>query len=232
MTPANGAIRVWGIIPAAGLGRRMGLPKQTLRYRDSTIGGSVMRTLLDAGLDGVVVVTRTDLVDALDLPNDPKVEIAVNDDAHSEMIDSIRIGLARLVGEGVGDIQSTECARASDDPAPTAAPPHSLFAIRPLPFKTDGVLVVPADMPALTAQTCRTCVAAFITDPKRIVIATHEGKRGHPIIFPLALREAINNLEGGLRVLPRIHADRVFLVEVVDPGAFHDIDTPEDFEQA
>lgn len=197
MTSPETAVRVWGVIPAAGMSRRMGRPKQTLPYRDSTVVGTVTRTLLDSGLDAVVVVTRTGLVNALDLPDDARVLVAVNGDADSEMIDSIRIGLAGLTS----------------------------------PRDTDGVLVVPADMPALTADSCRKCIAAFSADPQRIVIATHAGRRGHPIIFPFALRATVDTLEDGLRGLPCIHPDRVHLVETSDAGAVGDIDTREDYDR-
>ena len=87
MTPMEERMHVWGIVPAAGMSRRMGRTKQSLPHRDSTIVGVIVRTLLDAGLRGLVVVTRTDLVTALDLPNDPRLDVAINDDAESEMVD-------------------------------------------------------------------------------------------------------------------------------------------------
>lgn len=67
-----------------------------LSYRGSTLAARVTHTLLDAGVSGLVVVTRTELVGRLQLPDDPRVHVAINDDADSEMIDSIRIGLGTL----------------------------------------------------------------------------------------------------------------------------------------
>ncbi|UCC30699.1 MAG: nucleotidyltransferase family protein [Phycisphaerales bacterium] len=200
-------VRIWGIIPAAGIGRRIGRPKQALPYAGSTIVGTVTRTLLDAGVTGVVVVTRNDLVKRLDLPDDDRVGIAINDDADSEMIDSIRIALAGLAGA------------------------HLPLGVGKSPSPADGVLVVPADMPTITADACRKCMAAFITDPRRIVIATYQGLRGHPIIFPLSLRPTVDSLTQGLRQLARIHPDRVRLVETGEPGVTEDIDTLEDYER-
>lgn len=206
MTVSDSAVRVWGLIPAAGLGRRMGGPKQTLRYRGSTMVSTVTRTLLEADLAGVIVVTRTELIVASDLPDDPRVTTVVNDDADSEMIDSVRIGLAALARLGAS-------------------------AATGVPVETDGVLVVPADMPAITAATCRTCMVAFTVEPTRIVIATYNDHRGHPIIFPLALRGTIDRLEGGLRSLPGQYPARVCLVEVNDPGVLRDADTMDDFHR-
>ena len=198
MTQPKETTTVWGIVPAAGMSRRMGQVKQTLHFGGSTITGTVTRTLLEAEAGGVVVVTRRQLAEQLQLPADPRVLVAVNDDAESEMIDSIRVGLAVLN--------------------------------RLHPGTRDGVLVVPADMPALRSQSCRACVGAYLADPDRIVIATHGGRRGHPIIFPLTMRGAVAGLEGGLRMLPRMHPERVFLVEVDDPGVDRDIDTAEDYQ--
>ncbi|MEK7328911.1 MAG: NTP transferase domain-containing protein, partial [Chloroflexota bacterium] len=96
MIPNAPITPVYGIVPAAGLGRRMGRPKQTLPYWGSTITGRVVRTLLDAELDAVEVVPRSELVARLDLPSDKRLSVAVNDNASSQMIDSIRIGLSVL----------------------------------------------------------------------------------------------------------------------------------------
>ena len=206
-TSQDRPVGIWGIIPAAGMSRRIGRPKQALPYAGSTIVGTVARTLLDAGVTGVVVVTRNDLVKRLDLPDDERVGTTINDDTDSEMIDSIRIGLAGLAGA------------------------HSPLDVGQSPSPADGVLVVPADMPTVTADACRACMAAFITDPRRIVIATYQGVRGHPIIFPLSLWPTIDSLTQGLRQLARIHPDRVRLVETGEPGVTEDIDTPEDYER-
>ena len=199
MTTADRTVRVWGIVPAAGVGRRMGRSKQALPYRDSTLTSTVVRTLLSSGVNGIVVVTRTSLLEALELPDDPRVEIALNDNDTSQMIDSVRIGLAGLGNE----------------------PPSS----------TDGILVVPADMPSLLADTCRRCMDAYVRDPGRIIIATCEARRGHPIIFPFSMGSAVDRLDGGLNELPKQFPERVTLVEVDDPGTLVDVDTPADYDQ-
>ena len=48
MTNPDSQLRVWGIIPAAGMSRRMGRTKQSLPFGGSTIAGTVTRILLDA----------------------------------------------------------------------------------------------------------------------------------------------------------------------------------------
>ncbi len=206
-------VRIWAIVPAAGLGRRMGGPKQTLSYRGSTLAGTVTRTLLAGGVDSLVVVTRAPLVSKLELPDDARVRIAFNDNDAAEMIDSVRIGLTTLVDEQDRNCEGTTANSGIDSAsAPT------------------GVLVVPADMPTVSVDTCRKCISAYEADPQRIVIATHAGRRGHPILFPLSLRAALDRLSGGLNELPRQSPERVHLVEVDDPGATRDVDALTDYE--
>ena len=218
MTSCTHQSRAWGIIPAAGLSRRMGRPKQTMRFGDFTIVGAVARTLLEAGLDGIVVVTRSQLLDGLGLPEDARVTTAINDAANTEMIDSVRIGLAGLAE---GHLHR----RTADENTNEIADLHQSA------LSADGVLVVPADMPKLTARSCRKCVAAFKDGPQRIVIATYRGKRGHPIVFPLGLRSSVDKLAQGLRELARVHPDRVHLVEVSDAGVTQDIDTFDEYKR-
>ncbi len=214
MTPAQSEVQIWGILPAAGMSRRMGRPKLTLPHENTTIAGSVARTLLDAGAGeagltrcagGLVVVTRTELIDDLELPTDSRLHVVINDDAESEMIDSVRMGLRWIA------VHLAETAERSAVPV--------------------GVLVVPADMPTISAEVCRQCMAAFLDDAQRIVIARHAGQGGHPIVFPLSLRDVVDQLDGGLRELPRTCSERVFFVETGEPGVVHDVDTPGDYQQ-
>ena len=207
----------------------MGRAKQALPYRGSTLVGTVTRTLLEAGVDSLVVVTRTALVSELELPDDARVRIAFNDNDAAEMVDSIRIGLTALVdeqdcGREVAMANNeTNSARSTADPPSPIADPDSVFA-------PTGVLVIPADMPTLSVDTCRKCISAYEADSRRIVIATHTARRGHPIIFSLSLRAALDHLSGGLNELPRQNPERVHLVEVDDPGATRDVDAVADYE--
>jgi molybdenum cofactor cytidylyltransferase len=171
--------------------------------------GSVVRTLLDAGLDAVVVVTRSELVTRLGLPIDKRLSVAANDDAASQMIDSIRIGLSALFDNCAAPSGAEE-----DKPSPVDR-------------ATDctGILVVPGDMPGLAVATCRLCAETFCREPTKIIVATHTGRRGHPLIFPATLRSVVHQLDGGLNALLDLHRDRVRLVETGDPAALEDVDT-------
>lgn len=199
MIPPTAMAAVWAVVPAAGVGRRMGWPKQTLPLEGGTLAARVTRTLLEAGADGVVVVTRGELVAALLLPQDARIAIALNDRADSEMIDSVRVGW-KAAG--------------------------ALFR----PQVADGVLVVPADMPHLSIAACRACIQSYRQTPERVIVATHAGKRGHPLILPWTLRPRVEALHGGLNGLLR-HGN--LPVHEVETGAeaVGDVDTWSDYER-
>jgi molybdenum cofactor cytidylyltransferase len=88
---------IGAVVLAAGLSRRMGRPKMTLPWRDTTVIGRVVSVLLDANLDEVLVVTggaRNDVENALvGVP----VNIIFNPDfGNGEMMQSLRVGLSAL----------------------------------------------------------------------------------------------------------------------------------------
>ena len=100
--------------------------------------------------------------------------------------------------------------------------------IAALPPGLDGVLILPADMPEITAEDIRTACAAF--GGKRPLRATSaDGVAGHPVLFPARLFPDLLRLggdSGAKDLLKREGFDRVPL-----PGrhALTDLDTPEDW---
>ncbi len=98
---------------------------------------------------------------------------------------------------------------------------------------SDGFLILPADQPGIGVADIDRCIAEFLTDTTRIVIATHGERRGHPLIFPFSLESFVRSVacDGGLNALPRTHADRVVTVPCGSPGVIRDIDTPDDYEK-
>jgi len=88
---------IGAVVLAAGLSQRMGRPKMTLPWQDTTVIGRVVSVLLDASLDDVLVVTggaRNDVENALaGMP----VNIIFNPGFdNGEMMQSLRIGLSAL----------------------------------------------------------------------------------------------------------------------------------------
>ena len=85
------------IVLAAGLSRRMGRPKLSLPWRDTTVIGQVVAVLSAAGVDEILVVTggaRQEIENALSATS-ARLVFNLRFEA-SEMIDSLQVGLAQL----------------------------------------------------------------------------------------------------------------------------------------
>lgn len=92
----------------------------------------------------------------------------------------------------------------------------------------DGVLVLLADMPEISAVLCDRLIAVFSQDPSvEAVLPAHEGRRGNPVLLGRSLfgaLEALSGDEGARRILAT--ATRVLEVPVTDDTVTLDIDTP------
>lgn len=93
-----------------------------------------------------------------------------------------------------------------------------------------GVVIALCDHPLVSPQTVALLARLHGEDQQTIIIPVHEGKKGHPCLFP---RPLLDELQGPstLRDLLRNHSQRVRLVEVSDQGVLLDMDTPEDYKQ-
>jgi CTP:molybdopterin cytidylyltransferase MocA len=94
------------------------------------------------------------------------------------------------------------------------------------------ILLHPADHPAVTPATVARIVRAA-DDHDGVVIPTHGGRGGHPVLVPAAVAEDVvsSPITGGLREYWREHPDRVHRVEFPDaPELTLDLDTPEDYD--
>lgn len=101
-------------------------------------------------------------------------------------------------------------------------------------FSADAILVWPVDVPLVTAPLVRALVQRAHAGPEPIVRATSHGRHGHPVIFK---REVFAELRAtdpsvGARAVVRADASRVANVDVGDPAAMLDVDTPEDYHRA
>jgi molybdenum cofactor cytidylyltransferase len=95
--------------------------------------------------------------------------------------------------------------------------------------EVDAAFVVLADMPFTTAENLNRIVAAYAPDEGAlIVVPTHQGKRGNPVLWSrrfFADLMAVSGDTGG-RHLIGAHADHVVEVEI-GPSVLLDLDTPE-----
>ena len=96
----------------------------------------------------------------------------------------------------------------------------------------EAVLVALGDQPSITAELIDAMVAVYASG--RIVVPTHAGRRGHPLLLSSQYRHEILNSFGntGLRGLLQAHPEAVFEFPVSDPMVLSDVDYPEDYRRA
>jgi len=96
-----------------------------------------------------------------------------------------------------------------------------------------GAFVVAlGDQPRLRARDIRRLVARWRRSRRGIAIATHQGKRGHPVLLDSGYRDRILALSDNQTLRDLIHsqAEDVVEVECASDAVIRDIDTQEDYE--
>jgi len=188
---------------AAGESSRMGTAKALLDAGGVTFAGRLVQTLADAGCDPVVVVAaaRTGGVAAEAARSGAR--LVVNPDGAGGQIGSLRAGLSWLAQR--------------DDPAA-------------------AVVFTPVDNPGVAAATVRALIAAWDTARAArtaIVLPRCGNRRGHPVLADMSIAHEFHEpgLPEGARTVVRRDPGRVVEVEVADPGAVEDIDTPERYRR-
>ena len=99
-----------------------------------------------------------------------------------------------------------------------------------VPEGAGGALVALGDMPQITAAHLDRLIAAFAAERgAAIIVPTHAGKRGNPVLWPATYFAEISQLEGdaGAKRLLEAHADHILEVDLGTAAIFADIDTPE-----
>ena len=107
--------------------------------------------------------------------------------------------------------------------------------IRAVPAGCDGALVLLGDMPQITGAHLDRLIAAFAAEPgAAIIVPTHEGRRGNPVLWPRARFAEMLQLEGdaGAKRLMAAHAGDVREVDLGTDAIFADVDTPEELVRA
>lgn len=98
----------------------------------------------------------------------------------------------------------------------------------------DGALFLLADMPRVSSHVIDRLIAAYSpADDREIVVPTHGGRRGNPVLWGRRLFAELSALTGdagGRRLLDR-HPAALVEVDVGTPAIFLDIDTPEALDQ-
>jgi molybdenum cofactor cytidylyltransferase len=170
--------------------------------------GSVDKLLLPA--DGMPMVRRSAL-----LYLDMGMHLTVVTGSDDRAVSAALAGLAvRLVANPHADSGQHTSVRAGLAAAPLMAP---------------GVIIALADQPLLTSADIGALVAAFIaTDGARICVPRHGGKRGNPVIFPLALARKLRETGMAPRAFIDAHPETIGWFDATNDHFNRDVDTPAD----
>lgn len=105
--------------------------------------------------------------------------------------------------------------------------------VRILEKDASGAMLILADQPFLTSSVIDRLLAAFDTEPERIVAALIRGRRSNPVIFPAALFSELEEIQGdvGGRYVLRQHENIVVGIEMGDQYDDEDLDTTEDLQR-
>lgn len=99
--------------------------------------------------------------------------------------------------------------------------------------ESEAAVVSLVDHPMVSSATIKAVIDSFRTAPIPIVIASYQGKRGHPVLFSSHVYGEIlaAPLDQGAKVVVRKDPGRVREIPLDDPGILADIDTPEDYRR-
>jgi molybdenum cofactor cytidylyltransferase len=108
-----------------------------------------------------------------------------------------------------------------------------MVGIGALSPESEAAVVNLVDHPMVSTETIKAVIDSFRTAPLPIVIASYEGKRGHPVLFSSQVYGEIfaAPLDQGAKVVVRKDPARVREIPLDDPGILADIDTPEEYRR-
>ncbi|ATU91356.1 NTP transferase domain-containing protein [Phyllobacterium zundukense] len=107
-------------------------------------------------------------------------------------------------------------------------------AIRHVPSSADGMMMLLADMPALSPSDLKSMINRFQnTGGQSVVRATFQGKRGNPVILPRLLFDEVFTLAGDVGARHLIERGDIPVIDVeLGEAAVIDVDTPDMLNRA
>jgi len=99
--------------------------------------------------------------------------------------------------------------------------------------QTGAALIILGDQPFVRPQTLHQIMAGYHRSGAQIVIPSHQGKRGNPVLLSRSVFPEVMALEGdtGCRAIFPNHLDAILKLEVEDPGILLDIDNQDDYDR-
>ena len=191
--------RLEAIVLAGGAGRRFGGGKLLAPWRHGLLIEAALDCAFAAPARSVILVTGAD-ADVMPVA----LEYALREGEASRL----RIVHAQDHAEGMG---------------------ASLRAgVAALPDDADGVFVFLGDMPLIPPDVPPR-LAKALGDGAPAAAPSHDGKRGHPVLFGAQLFPALRTATGdeGARAALKALGDHLALIPTNDPGVLFDVDTPD-----
>ncbi len=110
---------------------------------------------------------------------------------------------------------------------------HAVLRSLP-PGLTEGLLLCPVDHPLISSHLVGLLIEKFDTTGKAIAIPTHNGRRGHPVIFRCSLYEELlaASLEVGARQVVWAHVQDVAEVATEEEGILLNLNDPDTLMRA
>ena len=107
---------------------------------------------------------------------------------------------------------------------------ESFQAYRRIRASDAAVMVIPADMPAITAEDMRQLLGAWAADSALVHRgATSSGVAGHPVVLPARLAKKFGELSGDKGAASLFQNEAPVLVTLPADNAILDLDSPADW---
>jgi molybdenum cofactor cytidylyltransferase len=205
-------VRVSGVLLAAGASSRFGSPKMLAPVppEGTPLLRRVLETWLGSGFDEVIVVLGKD-ADAIR--------------------GTIEENLLRKVN---GDESAATSVRFVENPRWDAGMFSSVKAgLAATAARSTHIAISPADLPFLSMASLRTALAAATSldaGGSSLVVPTHAGRRGHPLLIPAALGARVLSWPDSARLNQLFDEPDVTVhyLEGFDETILRDVDTPSD----
>jgi molybdenum cofactor cytidylyltransferase len=213
------------VILSGGASSRMGSPKALLAYQ----GRPFLEHLLEVtkhpkiGVRRVVLGAHAEpIAKNIALAAD---EIVINADWEKGQLSSIQAAILSLPGFKEPAPQK---GREQQTQAAAHGTPH-------VPQGTDGLLLCLIDHPLISGALVNYLIEQFYAAAcAKIVLPVHEGRRGHPLIFPASLYEELLDApeDKGARAVVWAHAADVVEVPTEEEGCILNLNDPETLHRA
>lgn len=105
--------------------------------------------------------------------------------------------------------------------------------VESLSANTRGFVLSLVDQPLVSSDVINLVIEEFIKSRTLVVVPTYDGRKGHPILLDIKLKQEILDLgqDDELRQVVRAHSDDIARVQVRESAILEDFDLPEDYER-